>query len=175
MSTRRPPASLAKRALPALALTGASAGLLLLLDHPTGILTGALAAGRETSSSTTSVAAPGTDVQGGGPPAGSGQTGSTVPAPPTCTGQQTAGPTIDTRWGPVQVEATVSSTGRLCDVDALQSPSDHRRSVMINEEALPILHDRAVAANGTGFDAVSGATVTSEGYRASLQAILDHG
>ena len=43
---------------------------------------------------------------------------------------------------------------------------------MINQYALPILHDRAVKA-AASFDGVTGATVTSEGYRASLQAILD--
>ena len=84
------------------------------------------------------------------------------------------GPAVQTRWGPVQVEAIVSADGKVCDVQALQSPNGARRSIAINAEALPVLHDRAVQ-SGTAFDAVSGATITSEGYRSSLQAIVDGG
>ncbi|HSP99696.1 MAG TPA: FMN-binding protein, partial [Candidatus Dormibacteraeota bacterium] len=91
----------------------------------------------------------------------------------SCTGSTVDGPTVDTRWGPVQVAVTVAADGKLCDVEPLQYPNDNRRSAAINRQALPVLHDRAVR-QGASFDAVSGATVTSEGYRASLQAVLDH-
>ena len=99
---------------------------------------------------------------------------STVPAAPQACSKDETGPAVQTRWGPVQVEALVSADGKVCDVQALQSPSGARRSIAINAEALPILHDRAVQ-SGTAFDAVSGATITSEGYRSSLQAIVDGG
>ena len=93
---------------------------------------------------------------------------------PACTGTTTDGPAVDTRFGPVQVAATISSDGTLCDVKALVTPSSHRRSVQINNFAVPVLHDRAIAAQGPGFNAVSGATLTSDAYATSLQSILDH-
>jgi uncharacterized protein with FMN-binding domain len=91
----------------------------------------------------------------------------------TCEGQTIDGPTIDTRWGPVQVEAVVSSSGQICVVDAIQSPNDHRRSVQINQNALPILHTQVMKAQSTDINGVSGATVTTRGYERSLQSILD--
>jgi uncharacterized protein with FMN-binding domain len=73
----------------------------------------------------------------------------------------------------VQVEAVISSSGQICDVGALRSPNDRRRSISINQEALPLLHDQVMKAQSTKIRGVSGATVTSEGYVSSLQAILD--
>jgi uncharacterized protein with FMN-binding domain len=111
----------------------------------------------------------------------------TVPPPPTtvpvttvlvdpnaCTAAPIDGPSVTTRWGPVQVQAVLRTDGTVCEVTALVTPSAHRKSVQINDRAKPILHDRVVAAGGTEFQSVSGATVTSKGYRASLQAILDN-
>jgi uncharacterized protein with FMN-binding domain len=96
------------------------------------------------------------------------------PVPTSCAGGRTIdGSVVDTRWGPVQVAATLSADGKLCDVTALQYPNDRRRSQSINDQALPILHDRAIAAQGPAFDTVSGATITSDGYATSLQAALD--
>ena len=99
------------------------------------------------------------------------------PTPPvvvgSCEGQTMDGPSVSTRWGPVQVEAVISNTGQICDVAAIRSPDSHRRSVRINEEALPILHDRVMKAQSAKIRSVSGATVTTEGYVRSLQAILD--
>jgi uncharacterized protein with FMN-binding domain len=96
-----------------------------------------------------------------------------VAASGVCAGQTIDGSTVDTRWGPVQVEATVSATGEICDVDAIQSPNDHRRSVQINQNALPILHTQVMQAQSTDINGVSGATVTTRGYVSSLQSILD--
>jgi uncharacterized protein with FMN-binding domain len=90
-----------------------------------------------------------------------------------CAGTTVDGPSVNTRWGPVQVEAVVSSSGQICDVSAIRSPSSRRRSVSINQEALPILHDQVMKAQSTTIRGVSGATVTTEGYVTSLQAILD--
>ena len=156
-------ASLARRALPALTLAGAGGLLLLELDHPSSPTTPP-AFGAASSSGAAS-AAPGT-VPGTIP--------STVPAAPQACSKDETGPAVQTRWGPVQVEALVAADGTVCDIQALQSPRGARRSIAINAEALPILHDRAVQ-SGTAFDAVSGATITSEGYRSSLQAIVDGG
>lgn len=98
---------------------------------------------------------------------------STVPAAPACAGA-VDGPIVDTRWGPVQVSASVSADGTvICAVDAPITPTDHRKSVRINDRAVPLLNDFAMFTQGAGFDSVSGATITSRAYKQSLQAILD--
>lgn len=90
-----------------------------------------------------------------------------------CSGKQIDGKTINTRWGPVQVEAVVSSTHEICSVKAVQSPNSHNKSVRINNAALPILHKQVMSAQSVNIDGVSGATITSGGYERSLQSILD--
>ena len=85
---------------------------------------------------------------------------------------ETLGPVVQTRWGPVQVAAVISQ-GKICEVRAVVVPSSHTRSVAINNRAVPILNDVALASQSAAFQTVSGATVTSEGYRSSLQAILN--
>lgn len=82
------------------------------------------------------------------------------------------GDSVDTRWGPVQVQITVSS-GKTTAVQAVVYPTDNPRDVEINNQALPILADEAVKAQSSQIDAVSGATVTSDGYISSLQSAID--
>ena len=67
----------------------------------------------------------------------------------------------------------VSASGEICDVDAIQSPDSHGRSVRINQQALPILHTEVMDAQSAGINSVSGATITSRAYEQSLQSILD--
>jgi uncharacterized protein with FMN-binding domain len=86
--------------------------------------------------------------------------------------QSVDGPVIDTRWGPVQVSVTVAG-GRITDVQALQVPYDNGRDQEINDAAVPVLHDEAIAAQSANVDTVSGASYTSDGYRQSLQGALD--
>jgi uncharacterized protein with FMN-binding domain len=63
--------------------------------------------------------------------------------------------------------------GALTNVDALQTPDSHRKSVSINQRATPVLRQEALKAQSADINAVSGATITSEAYRESLQAALD--
>jgi FMN-binding domain len=87
-------------------------------------------------------------------------------------GQQTFdGPVVDTRWGPVQVEAVVSD-GQLVDVTALELPSGGR-SGQISRYVEPVLRSQALQAQSATIDGVSGATYTSAAYARSLQAALD--
>ncbi len=81
------------------------------------------------------------------------------------------GPAVQTRWGPVQVAATITN-GQLTEVHAVVWPDGDRRSVEINQYAIPQL-DPMATAQGVQFDGVSGATYTTEGYRESLQQLLD--
>ncbi|KAB1902247.1 FMN-binding protein [Micromonospora sp. AMSO31t] len=82
------------------------------------------------------------------------------------------GSVAQTRWGPVQVKITVSG-GRITDVAVLQVPDGNHRDQEINDYAVPILRQEALAAQSARIDTVSGATVTSDGYRESLQSAID--
>lgn len=108
-----------------------------------------------------------TTVAGSLPVAGSGTTGSSGSS-----GSSVTGDSADTRWGPVQVALTVSG-GRITAVDVPVYPSGNGRDLEINSYALPILVQETLDAQSASIDMVSGATVTSEGYRASLQSALD--
>ena len=77
-----------------------------------------------------------------------------------------------TRWGPVQVRMTFAADGSVCSVEAIAYPDNDPHSSRINATAIPTLDARA-ASEGVSFDAVSGATYTSEAYRQSMQSILD--
>ena len=104
----------------------------------------------------------------------------TDPPPATTTGSRSAaktpkvvdGDSIDTRWGPVQVEVTVAG-GKITDVQPLEVPYDNGRSQEINNYAVPILRQEIIDAQSAQIDTVSGATYTSGGYRDSLQSALD--
>jgi uncharacterized protein with FMN-binding domain len=82
------------------------------------------------------------------------------------------GTVAQTRWGPVQIQVTITS-GRITDVRALQRPSGNDRDDEINGYAVPQLRSEVLSAQSANIDTVSGATVTSGGYIESLQAALD--
>ncbi|MET0229278.1 MAG: FMN-binding protein, partial [Actinomycetes bacterium] len=82
------------------------------------------------------------------------------------------GTSADTRWGPVQVQLTVSG-GRITAVDVIEYPSGNHKDQEINADAIPTLVDETLTAQNANIDMVSGATVTSDGYRQSLQGALD--
>ena len=94
------------------------------------------------------------------------------PDPPAaCSGAETLGPVVQT-VGPGASRGR-DLAGRICDVRAVVVPSSHTRSAAINSRAVPVLRQRVLDAQSAAFDTVSGATVTSDGYRSSLQAILN--
>ncbi|TMR41019.1 FMN-binding protein [Actinomadura geliboluensis] len=82
------------------------------------------------------------------------------------------GQSVDTEYGPVQVEITMSK-GHLTAVRVLRAPSSNGRDREIAAMALPRLTEEALTAGNARIDAVSGATYTSEGYITSLQSALD--
>ena len=91
----------------------------------------------------------------------------------TSSGSGTAtGSVAQTRWGPVQVRITVSDR-KITDVTAVRVPDGNHRDQEINDYAVPILRQEALAAQNARIDTVSGATVTSDGYRESLQSAID--
>ncbi len=120
------------------------------------------------------VSSPPAASSSGGDTTGSGSTGSSGSS--GSTGGSGAlvvnGSVAQTRWGPVQVQVTITDN-KITDITVLQQPSGNREDRQINSYALPELHDQVIAAQSANIDGVSGATVTSDGYRESLQAALD--
>jgi uncharacterized protein with FMN-binding domain len=82
------------------------------------------------------------------------------------------GDTVQTQWGPVQVQLTLDGD-RITGVQVLQYPNGNGRDAQINSYALPILTRETVDQQSASIDMVSGATVTSVGYLQSLQSALD--
>lgn len=109
---------------------------------------------------------------GGSGSAGSGSAGSGTTTEPSPSSTTYTGSVADTRWGPVQVEITVSSS-KITNVDVLQHPDGNHHDTEINSYALPILVKETLSAQSAKIDMVSGATVTSDGYVESLQSALD--
>ena len=91
------------------------------------------------------------------------------PAPSSVT---VNGAPADTKYGPVQVQITLTD-GRIVRAEAIDYPQGSSRDRSINEQAVPQLDQETVQAQSDNIDTVSGATYTSAGYRQSLQSALD--
>lgn len=152
------------RSLAALVLTGLGSALVVGFRVPE-TPTPATAAGASSSAAT---AAPST----AGPTTGA--TATDAPAAAASSGWADgtyAGAAVDEPWGTFQVQATISG-GKLVEVTILNAPGD-RHSSRINDEAVPLLNEAALAAQNADVDWISGATWTSRSYVTSLQAALD--
>ena len=152
-------AGLARRLAPAAALGGLAIVIVGVADPAI--------AGRGEATAT------GTTATSSGSSGSSGVAAAESPAAAeSCdTADAVTGPSVQTRWGPVQVAATIAN-GELCEVHATAWPDGDNRSAMISQYAIPEL-DAMASQQGVAFDAISGATYTSEGYRESLQQLLD--
>ena len=82
-----------------------------------------------------------------------------------------AGVTNQTRFGPVQVQITVSN-GKITAVKALQYPNGDGRSASISQQAIPYLVSQTLAAQSDQISGVGGASYTSYGFYISLQSAL---
>jgi uncharacterized protein with FMN-binding domain len=189
-----------RRALPALGLTGAGLALVLSFRTTPPNSAGAVAATPPgtTAGSGQTIPPQGGFGDRGGVPGGDDNQPVQPTAPPASTPPQNGtgsgstsgsgsssgaasgglkdgtfdGTTVNTRYGPVQVEVTVQGS-KVTDVEALQTPNDRFRSVAINSQAAPMLRQEALQAQNAQIHIVSGATITSEAYAKSLQAALD--
>ncbi|WP_020133724.1 FMN-binding protein [Streptomyces sp. 351MFTsu5.1] len=107
------------------------------------------------------------------PSAGSSSVQATTPAPTSTSSSGTSGthvvttPTVDTEKGPVQLQVTFDGT-KITAVKMLQQP-DHPQT----EAAVPKLVAETLQAQSADIDTVSGATITSDAYKKSLQAAID--
>jgi uncharacterized protein with FMN-binding domain len=152
--------------------TATASGLVLLLGLKPH---GATAAGTPQSFSI------GSSAGASSPSTGSGSGTRSTPSP-AASSAQAAGPdtgtktvtgaAADTRYGPVQLQVTFSGT-KITNISVLEYPAESGRDQQINDYALPILNQEAIAAQSASIDAVSGATFTSDGYMQSLQSAID--
>jgi uncharacterized protein with FMN-binding domain len=153
----------------ALALFSTITGLVILLDFKT-----------HSPTTGTSVAAGTTGTDGTSDPTSDPTSAASVPTGSTSTAASSStsgtktvtGDSVDTRWGPVQVQVTVTN-GKVTKANAVVYPMENPRDQQINAYAIPALNQEAVSAGSAKIDMISGATVTSTGYLGSLQSALD--
>jgi uncharacterized protein with FMN-binding domain len=149
-----------RRAVPALIVTLAGLALLANFHTAAGSKRGIVALAPTTT----------TPAAGSSPP----PSGTTTPTT-TGTGggvRQIDGQVEPTQFGDIQVRVILRN-GRITDVQPLQMPFDHQRSLEISQAVAPLLHDEVLQAQSARIDLISGATYTSDAYAQSLQAALD--
>ncbi len=81
------------------------------------------------------------------------------------------GDPVEILWGTVQVKAVIQS-GKIADVQFLQMPFDRTRSVEITDLAEPLLKSEAIKEQSAQVDLVTSATMTSLGFRQTLNSAL---
>ncbi len=131
--------------------------------------------GSGTGSSTTSGSGASGSTSSGTSSSGSTTSSGTSSAATTSSGLTDGtytGESTNTRYGPVQVQVTVTS-GQIADVQVIDYPSSNGRDKQINQSAIPRLVSETVQAQSAQIDMVSGATYTSHGYITSLQSAID--
>jgi uncharacterized protein with FMN-binding domain len=161
------------------ATTGSLTALLGYVDHANA---SSVSAAASTTRAATVATLANTQVSAAGPTvaAASQTAGAVTPTTGTATagasaataGGTYAGAVVPNRYGDVQVQITVSG-GKITAATALQAPGGARKSVSINNRAVPTLNSEASAAQSASIQAVSGATYTSNGYAQSLQSAID--
>jgi len=144
-----------------LALVSTVTALVLLFSYRTSL-------GRSLPGPAPAAAAPGV-VPDPTTPAAKHSTASKAPKPRAVTA---TGEVAQTRWGPVQVQVRIVGA-KITEVTVLQRPSGNSQDEQINGFALPRLRAEVLQAQSARIDAISGATVTSDGYLTSLQSALD--
>lgn len=147
-----------KRVLPVIALS--ALGLITVWRYEPGA---------DTSSSTT-VAEPAAPApsssSSASSPSSSSSSGSSPAASPDAT-QVVQGSTVATEKGDVQVEVTFEGD-TIASVRMLVQPNHPQTTA-----AVPKLIQETLDAQSADIDTVSGATITSDGYKESLQAAID--
>lgn len=81
------------------------------------------------------------------------------------------GSVADAFYGNIQVAVTIQS-GKITDVKFLQYPNDRQNSLLINQQAMPLLKQETIQAQSAHIDGVTGATDTSQAFVQSLASAL---
>jgi uncharacterized protein with FMN-binding domain len=160
----------------AIAIMGTIGGLVLLFSYHTSRNEGSVAVAGAPSSGGSSSSSDGSSSSNGSSSAGGSSGSAGAAAPQAAAGSAAAGTytgsSVMTRWGAVQVQITVAD-GKITAIEAVEYPQENPRDRQINAYALPVLAQEAAQAQSSNIDAVSGATVTSDGYIQSLQSAID--
>jgi uncharacterized protein with FMN-binding domain len=164
--------TLIKRTAPGFALATVTLGAVWMFDPALNAQPEPLASAGDASASSSDT---GTSDTGASDPAApdSGSSAAGQSTGSDCsTAQTVTGDAAYTQWGPVQVEMAVAADGTICAVEAIAYPDNDTHSARINSYAIPQLNSMA-GSQGVSFQAISGATYTSEAYRESMQSVLD--
>jgi len=191
--------ALARRLAPALALTSAGVALINVLDRPVNLsasgsagvadigssadagagqmVTGATVPAPTTTTVTTTTVVATTVPPVNGAPPDTTPAPAPAPTPAACGAKKSTGSTTDIVdrnrvFGTLVVTAKFASNGELCGV-AVNFDVWDRKSVQIEQYALPKLNARAKKAKSANIQGISGATAVSRAYAASLQAAID--
>lgn len=143
-----------KRAIPVLVLSVAGLIPVWRYEPSLGTPTTEAASPASTPSAESDSAEPGSSESG------SSESGSAA-------GTVVKGSTVNTDKGPVQVQVTFAGD-RITAVKMLQQPNHPQTTA-----AVPQLVAETLEAQSADVDTVSGATITSDGYKESLQAAID--
>jgi uncharacterized protein with FMN-binding domain len=162
------------------AIMGTLTGLVMLFSYHTSTNSGTAIANGDTPSTTDSGANPSTGSGSTPSPAASSADSSpsaSASASPSSgsssgTSRTYTGDAVMTQWGTVQVRITVQN-GKITKSEAVQYPTENPRDQEINAYAVPALNQAVVQKQSGGIDAISGATVTSDGYIQSVQSAVD--
>jgi len=133
---------------------------------------GVLIIGWQAGSAAMSTTQPSVTATSSGTSGGTTSTTTTTTATVASADGTYTGDDVNTRFGSVQVEITISS-GQITDVTALQLTDADGRSRQISNRAAPILQSEVIAAQSSNVNNVSGATYTSDAYLQSLQSAID--
>jgi uncharacterized protein with FMN-binding domain len=144
-----------------IATVATAAGLVLLLGYKAGPPGKASKVAVAGGASSTTVPAGTTSTSGG-----------TDGAPSTTAGAGTyAGQLVDYMYGNIEVAVTIKGS-RVSNVSVVQNNATDFQSQAIDEQAVPVLEQEALSAQGVNIDVVSGATYTSDAFAQSLQSAL---
>ncbi|HVU93188.1 MAG TPA: FMN-binding protein [Jatrophihabitans sp.] len=158
----------------ALAFLSTVTGLVFLLSFKSHTSSGARPAAIGAAGTGGTDTGGSSDTGGGSTPSSSGSSSSSSSSSAASSGSSrtVTGDSVDTRWGPVQVQITVRG-GKITNVAVVDYPNGNPRDQEINSYAIPQLNQEVLAAQSGKIDTISGATVTSDGYIGSLQSALD--
>ena len=123
-------------------------------------------AGSESTNPNGSVAQPSASASASTAPAPQPSASATKSTTTTGASATKSGSVVESGFGTVQVQVT-KSNGKITDITMLQANATHGRAA-----AFPYLIQNAIAANGSNFANLGGATYTTNAFKQSLEAAL---
>ncbi len=165
-----------------IATVGTVVGLVALLDykssgtvHTSSVAVGASSGSASTTTPTTAPSSATTTTPAAGSssttaPAGSSSTTSPATTAPATT-KEVTGEDVSYRYGTIEVRIT-DQGGKITAITIPSETATDPRSESINSQAIPILTQEALKAQGMNFDVVSGATYTSDAFAQSFSNAL---